>query len=81
MKPEPSELESLAQTACREIRQLRRDNEILRAKQEMIDLFACVLHTKAAERNEACAPDVVWAIERELARDKSIVPTSPESKS
>jgi hypothetical protein len=78
MKTEPSELESLAQQACHEIRDLRRRNEILSAKVEMINLFACVLHSKPAECSERCSPDVVWAIEKELAREKAAA-ANPET--
>lgn len=65
-KPEKSPLESLAKKACDEIRSLRHRNEILSAKVEMIDLFACVLHSTAAQRDEGQSLDVVWAIEKEL---------------
>lgn len=50
--------------ARNEIQQLRRQNEILRAKVEMVDLFACVLHTKPAEKTQAMAPDVAWQLDK-----------------
>ena len=46
--------------AREEIRQLRRANEILAAKVEMIDLFACVLHTRPASHSVGAAVDVAW---------------------
>lgn len=54
-------------SAASEIRQLRQANAILGAKVEMIDLFACVLHSKAAQRTEGAAIDVAWQIDRLLA--------------
>lgn len=54
--------------AAAEIRELRRRNEILSAKVEMIDLFACVLHTQPARQSVGMAEDVAWAIDREVAR-------------
>ena len=44
-------LEELLNNAVYEIHDLRRRNELLGAKVEMIDLFACVLHTQAALRS------------------------------
>jgi hypothetical protein len=51
-----------------EILDLRRRNEILSAKVEMIDLFACVLHTKPAEHVRGASPDVAYAL-GQLAQD------------
>lgn len=62
-----SEMLSLLGFAKHEIIELRRRNEILSAKVEMIDLFACVLHTKAAEQRVGAAEDVAWALEREMS--------------
>lgn len=50
-----------------EIRSLRRQNEILTAKVEVMDLFACVLHTSPAERNRGAAPDVAWKLMDKIA--------------
>ena len=60
--------------AAAEIKMLRRQNEILGAKVEMIDFFAMVLHTKPAERTECASPDVVWQIERYLSEVKEDKP-------
>lgn len=59
---------NLLRDAREEILGLRREAEILRAKVEMIDLFACVLHTQAASRSQGAAPDVAWAIQQEIDR-------------
>jgi hypothetical protein len=56
--------------AAAEIKMLRRQNEILSAKMEVMDLFACVLHTQPAYRPQTASPCVVQAIERELAKLK-----------
>ena len=49
-----------------EINRLRRTNEILEAKVEMIDLFACVLNTKAAHRPNGATEDVVWHLDNAI---------------
>lgn len=59
-----TELEELLRNAAHEIRDLRRRNEVLSAKVEMIDLFACVLHTQAALRPQGMSPDIAWALEK-----------------
>ena len=63
-----SPMRELLLRAAAEIRDLRRHNEVLSAKVEMIDLFACVLHTNPATRSTGAAPDVAWEMEREAAR-------------
>lgn len=65
MKLDP-ETERLLRMAALEIKQLRRANEVLGAKVEMIDLFAMVLHTKPAYQGGGMSEDIVWAIERKL---------------
>lgn len=49
-----------------EILGLRRQNELLRAKVEVMDLFAQVLNTKPAERCQSAAPDVIFQIVKRL---------------
>jgi len=63
-------LVELLSNAAAEIRALRRRNELLSAKVEMIDLFACVLHTQAASRPVGEGPDIAWALDKEAARIK-----------
>lgn len=48
------------------ILQMRRELEILRARVEMIDLFAMVLHTQPASRSQGMSPDVAWALRKEI---------------
>ena len=59
-------MKNLLNDARHEILNLRRENEILRAKVEMIDLFASVLHTQPALRREGRAPDVAWALQKKI---------------
>jgi hypothetical protein len=59
-------LVELLATAMHEIRDLRRRNEILAAKVEMIDLFACVLNTQPARHSQGMAPDVAWALQKKM---------------
>lgn len=57
-KVDPSTLRE----AVHEIRALRRTNEILAAKVEVIDVFRAVL--LGAPRTGGMAPDVAWALDR-----------------
>lgn len=59
-------MKNLLEQARDEILHLRRDNEILRAKVEVMDLFACVLHTTAAGRSQGMAEDVAWRLQQKI---------------
>lgn len=59
-------MKHLLEDAMREIVSLRRDNELMRAKLEVMDLFACVLHTKPAMRTEGASLDVAWALQKAI---------------
>lgn len=61
------ELRNAAEHAAEEIRQLRRTNEIYAAKVEMIELFACLLHTTPARRAEGQKEDIAWRLDRAVA--------------
>jgi hypothetical protein len=50
--------------AAHEIKQLRRVNEILSAKVDMIELFDRVLHTQPAYKSQAMSEDIVWKINK-----------------
>jgi len=63
-----SELIETLKEAQREIQQLRRRNEILSAKVEVMDSFMCVLHTAPAQQSQAFSPDVVFAMEKHIAK-------------
>jgi hypothetical protein len=61
-----TELQELLTNAMHEIHDLRRRNEVLSAKVEMIDLFACVLHTQAASHPQGFSPDVAFALQKKI---------------
>lgn len=65
-KNESRELKFLLRDARHEIDRLRHDNEILRAKVEVMDLFALVLTTEPARRIQGAAPDVAWALQKKI---------------
>lgn len=57
-----NDLKNILLNAQQEISILRRENEILRAKVEVMDLFACVLNTQPARQSVSMGEDVVWRI-------------------
>ena len=59
-------MKELLTGAMHEIRDLRRRNEILGAKVEVMDFFALVLHTQPAHRSEGASIDVAWQLQRKL---------------
>lgn len=59
-------MKELLVKAREEIIALRRRNEILSAKVEVMDLFACVLHTQAAHRNDGMTIDIAWELGKEI---------------
>ena len=66
--PEPPDVPALLREALAELRDLRRRNELLGAKVEVMDLFACVLFSQPANRGGGMSPDVAWKIEQALKR-------------
>ena len=61
------DLKNLLINAAREIRELRRSNEIMEAQLEMVALFDRVLHARPPERSMiASSEDVAWSIDRAL---------------
>lgn len=63
-----NELIETLREAQHEIQQLRRRNEILAAKVEVMDSFMQVLHTAPAQHSQTFAPDIVFGIEKHIAR-------------
>lgn len=61
-----TQLQELLMNAKHEIEMLRRRNEILDAKVSVMELFACVLHTKPAMRSETASVDVAWQLQKKL---------------
>ena len=54
-----------------EIKILRRQNELMRARLDMFDTINAILHTQVASRNEGLSPDLVWQIEKFVASKES----------
>lgn len=54
-----------------EIKILRRQNELMRARLDMFDTINAILHTQVASRNEGMSPDLVWQIEKFVASKES----------
>lgn len=52
--------------AAFEIKSLRRQNEIMRARLDMFDAINAMLHTDVARQSQGMAPDVVYEIEKYL---------------
>ena len=71
-------MKNLLNEARHEILKLRRQNEILRAKVEMIDLFAVVLHTKPAYPDQCSAVDVAWQLQTEIDKLNEAERTAPQ---
>ena len=69
-----SELMQLLREAKYTIENLRQTNAILAAKVEMIDLFACVLHTEPARRSGGESPDVAWALQKKIDEMEAAAP-------
>ncbi len=57
-------MKNLLKEAAYEIRDLRRRNEILSAKVEVMDLFAMVLNTEPARRGQGMSSDVAWQLDK-----------------
>lgn len=49
--------------ATAELKILRRQNELMRARLDMFDAMNAILHTQVATRNEGMSEDIVWEIE------------------
>lgn len=67
----------LLERAKSEIQRLRRDNEILSARNDVVEVFATVLGMRG--RGQALTVDIVWEIERYLdSIGVSPMPVTPE---
>lgn len=64
-----------------EVRALRRRNEILDAKVEVMELFACTLHTRPAERTQAMCVDICHEATNHCAKLKQVFADSIQPKS
>lgn len=66
-----SEEIQMLKEATFEIKSLRRQNELMRARLDMFDAMNAILHTHVASRNEGMSPDLVWQIEKYVASKES----------
>jgi len=59
-------MKNLLINAKTEIEALRRQNEILRAKVDTMDLFALVLRTAPFSQSQGYGEDVAWLLQRQI---------------
>lgn len=59
-----TDLENALRSASAEIRQLRRENEVLRAKVDMIELFDRVFSTQPLYRTTGYGEDIAWRLDK-----------------
>jgi len=59
-------IQNLLVDARQEILRLRRENEILRAKVEVMELFACVLYTEPARAGREETVDIAWVLQDQI---------------
>ncbi len=52
------------QRASSEIKELRRENEIMRARLDMFDSMNLIFHTRPNQENRGMSPDLVYEIEK-----------------
>lgn len=71
-RPERSEAEHAMEHAIDEINTLRRQNEVLRAKVETMDLFGAMLFSRPPESRNGMAEDVAWKLRRALDNLKAV---------
>jgi hypothetical protein len=63
-----SDAQRAMRMAVEEIRSLRRRNEILEAKVEVMNLFGVVFHTQPTYPTQGMGEDAAWLLEREIER-------------
>jgi len=59
-------MKNLLTDAKHEIENLRRSNELLRAKVDVMDLFALVLKTEPARNQQGFGEDVAWKLDQAI---------------
>lgn len=70
----------LLESAVFEIKNLRRQNQIMSARLTMFDNMMLVLNTKAPQQLEGCSPDLVFEIEKHLTAQKEVKPINKKHK-
>lgn len=58
--------------AAEEIRSLRRANEILGAKVEVMELFSCVLRTRPHCPEQGYTEDLAWLLEKRIGELRAV---------
>ena len=66
------ELEMLRE-AANEIKNFRRQNELMSARLDVFDSMMAVLHTPIATKSQGMSPDLVWKIEKYLDKQPQTV--------
>lgn len=59
--------------AANEIKNLRRQNELMSARLDVFDSMMAVLHTPIATKSQGMSPDLVWKIEKYLDKQPQTV--------
>jgi hypothetical protein len=59
--------------AAMEIKNLRRQNELMAARLDVFDSMMAVLHTPIAMKSQGMSPDLVWEIEKYLDKQPQTV--------
>jgi hypothetical protein len=67
-KMDNREIVDALRQASHEIQYLRRQNEVLGAKVETMELLGRFLHAQVRERSEGATVDIVWTMERLIQR-------------
>ena len=58
-----------------EIRALRRQNELMKARLDMFDSINAILHTQVAMQPECMSPDLCYKIDKFIACNKDVFKT------
>lgn len=71
----------LLKEASLEIKSLRRQNELMRARLDMFDAVRQILHANVVYQGEGMSPDLAWAIDKHVAeRENEAKTVEPPSK-
>lgn len=67
----------LLKSAVSEIRVLRRENELMRARLDMFDSLMSLFNTPPNYRGQGMSPDLTWEIEKHI--EKATFPEAEET--
>lgn len=65
------EIRTLLRDANFEIRQLRKQNELMRARLDMFDSVMMLLHSTPSHESRGMTEDVAWKIDKFLAENEN----------